>query len=74
MYQRTFALRSELNPICQAGNTEDFYYELDRIMHSKDLQDKVLDYLTEMEDFFFLVIDHRSVFSTFEKLMSLPLY
>ena len=74
MYQKTFALRTELNLISQSVSNEDFYYELDRILHCNDVQDKVLDYLTEMEDFFFLVIGHRSVFRSFEKLMSLPLY
>lgn len=74
LYEKTFSLRSKLNPLSQATCGEDFYYELDQILHHRDIQERILDYLTEMEDFFFLVIGHWSVFRSFEKLMSLPLY
>lgn len=53
---------------------KSFFYEIDRIWHCEVLRDAVLDYLTEMENFFFLVVDHRSVYCSFEKLMSLALY
>ena len=38
MYQKTFALRTELNLISQSVSNEDFYYELDRILHCNSRQ------------------------------------
>ena len=73
-YQKTFALRNELSTILKKNSTEEFYYEIDRIWHCEDVKDKVLDYLTETEDFLFLVVGHRSVYRSFEKLMSPALY
>ncbi len=74
LYFTTFSLREQLSTIVQEQYGEEFFYELDRIWHNEAVRDKVLDYLTEMEDFFFLVVGHRSVYRSFEKLMSLALY
>lgn len=74
LYNRTFSLREGLSAIVEKQYGEEFFYEIDRIWHNEAVRDKVLDYLTEMEDFFFLVIGHWSVYRSFEKLMSLALY
>ncbi len=74
LYQKTFSLRTQLTSIIQKQEEEEFFYETDRIISCQAAHDRVLDYLTEMENFFFLVVDHRSVYRSFEKLMSLALY
>lgn len=74
LYTKTFSLRGRLTSIVQELDGEEFFYEIDRVCHCETLHDEVLDYLTEMENFFFLVVDHRSVQRSFEKLMSLALY
>ena len=74
MYQKTFSLRTELSTFSDKEYGESFYYELDNIQLNAEIQEHLLDYLTEMEDFFFLVVGHKSARHTFERLMSLPLY
>lgn len=74
LYTKTFSLRGHLTPIVREQDGEEFFYEIDRIWHCEALCDEVLDYLTEMENFFFLVVGHRSVYRPFEKLMSQALY
>lgn len=74
LYTKTFSLRGRLTRIVRELDGEEFFYEADRIWHCEALRDEVLDYLTEMENFFFLVVGHRSVYRSFEKLMSLALY
>lgn len=74
LYTKTFSLRQRLTSIVREQIDEDFFYEIDLINRYETVCDEVLDYLTEMENFFFLVVEHRSVFASFEKLMSLALY
>lgn len=74
LYTKTFSLRGRLTSIVRELDGEEFFYEADRISHCEVLRDEILDYLTEMENFFFLVVGHRSVYRSFEKLMSLALY
>lgn len=74
LYHKTFSFRQVISSITREKTNEDFFYEIDLIDNCEDIRDKVLDYLTEMENFFFLVIGHRSVSRSFEKLMSLALY
>lgn len=74
LYNSTFSLRDRLSSIVQNHSCEEFFYETDRILECEALRNAVLDYLTEMEDFFFLIIGHRTVYRSFEKLMSLALY
>ena len=73
MYYRTFELRQEISTITVDGDGEEFFYELDRIIENDKVQEKVLDYLTEMEDFF-LVLEHGGAKKPFKKLMSLAIY
>ena len=74
LYQKTFSLRTELSAFSKIEYGEEFFYELDYIQLSSEIQEHLLDYMTEMEDFLFLVIGHRSASKVFEILMSLPLY
>ncbi|MBQ6430862.1 MAG: ATP-grasp domain-containing protein [Oscillospiraceae bacterium] len=74
LYYQTFSLREEISSITENSYGEEFFYELDVIVQENAVNEKVLDYLTEMEDFFFLVTGHRSVRKHFEKLMSFALY
>lgn len=74
LYQKTFSLRTELSEFSKNEYDEEFFYELDCIQHNDKIQEHLLDYLTEMEDFLFLVVGHGSASKVFETLMSLPLY
>ena len=74
MYKKTFALRNRLSKVIQPLCGEEFFYELDRIRHCEQLRDAVLDYLTEMENFFFLIVGHPFVKRYYETLMAFPLY
>lgn len=74
IYRKTFALRNEISAITQRESGEEYYYELDHAVQNDRVREKILDYLTEMEDFFFLVTKHKSVKKSFESLMSKALY
>lgn len=74
LYHKTFSFRQDISCITREQIDEGFFYEIDLINSCEDIRDRVLDYLTEMENFFFLVVGHRSVSRSFEKLMSLALY
>lgn len=74
LYYQTFSLREKLSLTTKENYGEEFFYELDIIAQDNEINEKVLDYLTEMEDFFFIITEHRSVRKHFEKLMSLALY
>lgn len=74
LYNNTFSLRNKISQISELKYNNEFFYELERIEHDEVICNLVLDYLNEMEDFFFLVVGHRSVRRLFEKLMSLALY
>lgn len=74
LYKKTFSLRTELSVFSRSDYGEEFFYELDYIQHNDKIQEHLLDYLTEMEDFLFLVVGHGSASNVFETLMSLPLY
>lgn len=74
IYEKTFSLRNKLSAFTKEEDNEEFFYEIDRIWLNEKLREEVLDYLTELENFFFLVVGHRYVQKSLERLMSLPLY
>lgn len=53
IYTRTFELRQNISKkFIQKTYGQDFYYELDLIRENDDVQEYVLDYLTEVNNFF----------------------
>ena len=70
IYKKTFALRDEISAITCEKSGEEYFYELDYAIHNSRVREKILDYLTEIEDFFFLVTGHKSVKKSFELLTS----
>lgn len=73
-YRQTFSLRSELSHYLFEKEKINFYYELDIISSDPYIEEKVLDYLTEMEDFFLLLPYHFLTKYAFKKLISLAFY
>lgn len=52
IYKKTFELRIKLNNITVKHWEIPFYYEYDSIISLSELEEAVLDYLTELENFF----------------------
>lgn len=73
-YRRTFSLREELSHYLFSKNNMNFYYELDIILSDTYIEERVLDYLTEMEDFFLLLPWHFFAQCTFKRLISPAFY
>ncbi|MCM1426209.1 MAG: ATP-grasp domain-containing protein [Eubacterium sp.] len=73
-YKHTFSLRAELSNYLFKKDKINFYYELDIILSDSYIEEKVLDYLTEMEDFFLLLPHHFLTKYTFRRLISLAFY
>lgn len=73
-YRQTFSLRSELSHYLFKKEKINFYYELDIISSDSYIEEKVLDYLTEMEDFFLLLPYHFLTTYAFKKLISFAFY
>ena len=73
IYERTISLRSEISKITQAEIKRDFYYEIDIMLCSRTVRETVLDYLTEMENYFSLILNFF-VWKTFKILVSLSFY
>lgn len=55
IYKETFGLRSKCSSTAQKHGYTDFYYEIDIINSDNEIRESILDYLTEMENFFNLV-------------------
>ena len=73
-YKHTFSLRTDLSQNLFEKKKINFYYELDIILSDSYIEEKVLDYLTEMEDFFLLLPNHFLTTHAFKKLISLAFY
>lgn len=73
-YRHTFSFREELSNYLLSRKKINFYYELDLILSDPYIEEKVLDYLTEMEDFFLLLPMHVYTQRTFKKLISYAFY
>lgn len=55
IYRKTFMLRAEMNTITNKYWGTPFYYEHESIYASNELEEKILDYLTDLENFFSFV-------------------
>lgn len=55
IYRKTFKLRVEMNEITNKYWGIPFYYEYDSIYSLDELEEKILDYLTDLENFFSFV-------------------
>lgn len=74
MYARTFSLRQEINKMIATQYAEEFYYELDIINDNPIVQEYILDYLTELENFFNLASWHVMTLHTLKRLVSKAFY
>ena len=74
VYARTFSLRKEISKLTNDICLIDFYYELDTINNIPIVQEHILDYLTELENFFNLVAWHLMTTYTLKKLVSRAFY
>lgn len=74
IYNKTFLLRVKLNQTTNIIWGIPFYYEYDSIVASDELEEVILDYLTELENFFSFVRKHRLSQKSFQTLMSYAFY
>lgn len=76
IYLKTFSLRKELEDLIKPKTKCGFYYELDLICSNEIVEERVLDYLTELENFFTLIVQSKGskLNKTFEKLVSIAFY
>ena len=74
IYSKTFSLRTEMSRISQKFFSIDFYYEIDIINSNMETQEKILDYMTEAENFFNSIFWHFLTKRTLKKLVSLAFY
>lgn len=74
IYTLTFSLRAKVSGITRKYYQKDFYYELDSICSNVFVEEAILDYLTEMENFFNLISGHFITQQTLNKLVSLAFY
>lgn len=74
IYNKTFLLRSSVDKITKQLWSIPFYYEYDSIVASKDVEEHILDYLTELENFFSFARKHRLSRHSMRTLMSYAFY
>jgi len=74
IYKEIFSMRKDVTNILKISKQYEFYYELDTIKSHIEIEEKVLDHLTRIENFFTLVGNNKKVTKTFEKLTSYAFY
>lgn len=74
IYSKTFSLRTRLNKTTEELWNLPFYYEYDSIADSNDVEECILDYLTELENFFSFATNHFLTKMSLKKLVSYAFY
>lgn len=74
IYNKIFSMRKKISDKVLASKGYDFYYELDTVKSHNEIEENVLDHLTEIENFFSLTSGNRKVMKSFEKLVSFAFY
>ena len=74
-YKTSFSIKDAIeNLFFLQINNNKFYFELDYILNNRDIQDIVLDYITELENYFSIVLGKFRLDNSFKKLSSFALY
>ncbi len=73
-YRKTFALRSDLDKITKSYWNIPFYYEYDSIIALDIIEETILDYLTELENFFSFTRKHILTRKSFQSFVSYAFY
>ena len=73
-YRKTFALRTEINTITKSYWKIPFYYEYDSIIALDIIEEAILDYLTELENFFSFTRKHTLTQKSFQTFVSYAFY
>ena len=74
IYATTFSLRVTIEKMHPPEFPKEFYYELDLIFTKEDIENVILDYLNEMENFFALAVNNRFTKKFFKKIISSAFY
>lgn len=74
IYNKTFSLREKLSKSTEELWNIPFYYEYDSIVASNTIEEQILDYLTELENFFSFAGKRRLSRQSFKTLMSYAFY
>lgn len=73
-YKKTFALRSKLSKTTETCWKIPFYYEYDSIIALDIMEETILDYLTELENFFSFTRKHWLTKKSFQSFASYAFY
>lgn len=74
IHYKTFELRLKISKITSKNYGYDFFYELNTILSMDKIEENILDYLTEVENFFSLVMKHRISKKALKKMISFAFY
>lgn len=76
IYKKTFSLRTMIDSNKTIMTTDEFHYEIDTIINNRDIENIVLDYLTEIENLSMIVVRKNIIgySKLFNKLASPELY
>lgn len=74
IYKKTFSVRAKLTQYTDKLWDIPFYYEYDSIVAADEIEEAILDYLTELENFFSFVIKHQLTNGPLKTLMSYAFY
>lgn len=76
IYKKTFSLRTMIDSNKNIMNNNEFHYEIDTIINNKNIENIVLDYLTEIENLSMIVVRKNIIgySKLFNKLASPELY
>ncbi len=74
-YRKSFAIREEIGKSnSRLLNNQNFYFEFDYIFNNEAIQSRILDYITDIENYFSIVVDPFKLDKSFKNLSSFALY
>lgn len=73
-YKNAFSIKEKIEKQLLPEVDKKFYFELDYILNTEDIQEEILDYITEVENYFSTVLGKFKLDNSFKKLSSFALY
>lgn len=73
-YKNAFSIKDKIENHRFREIDKKFYFELDYILNTEYIQEEILDYITEVENYFSTVLGKFKLDNSFKKLSSFALY
>ena len=74
-YKKAFSIKRLIEKQMRVDLIDErFYFELDYMLNNEDIQNKILDYITEVENYFSIVVGKYKLDKSFQTLSSFALY